>query len=80
MTLPRGSKTVEDEHLIKLLIQDEIFKQSIESEYGKISNLFPEWERNVLVCQFLNGDVQEYYISGILRKLRALNYMNEFAH
>jgi hypothetical protein len=77
--LPRGAKTVEDVTLINLIIKDEIYIGSMESEYGKIKNVHADWDQGLVIYEFLNGDMKSSDIDKLLSKLKEINYLAEYA-
>lgn len=80
MKLPKGNPTIEDALLMDHLIKDEVFKMSMEETLGKISKIYPDWATGHLVYELLSGDIKESEISGILQKLKEINYIKEFEH
>jgi hypothetical protein len=81
MNLPKGNPTIEDALLIDHLINDEVFIMSMEENLGgKIRRVYADWSTGHLVYELLSGHVQQSLISGIITKLKELNYMKEFEH
>ena len=69
-----------DKELIKNLCEDHIFKESVESEYGKVLRIFPDWEQRILIYEFAGGDFLHSLLDPIIKKLRAIKYENYFRH
>ncbi len=80
MTLPKGIQPVEDEAIIALLLQDDLFKESIESEYGRIVAIYPDWRTDKLVYEFLSGDRKYSILSEIIKTLKDLEYLKDSLH
>lgn len=78
--LPQGNKPVEDETIVFQLIHDELFRESIESEYGKITNLYADWRTDQLVYEFLDGSCKYSVLSEIVKTLKDLKYLESSLH
>lgn len=76
--LPIGFKPTEDEMIVFHLVNDELFKQSIEGEYGTIVKIFADWHQDQLVYEFLNGSEKYSNLSGIIKALKDMGYLKEF--
>jgi hypothetical protein len=78
--LPPGYKTLEDEAIIAYLCKDELFIESIEAEYGKLSNIYPDWHSDHLVYEFYEGDPKCSNLTEIIRVLRKQRYLDNYKH
>ena len=70
MTLPKGRKTLFDEAIIDSLCRDQEFKKSVEETYGKILDIYPDWENNYLVYDLSNGRVLCSDLDQVLMAMR----------
>jgi hypothetical protein len=77
MNLPRGSRPIEDVTLIEDLIKNPTFIESIESDLGKIENIYPEWTKNVIIVELLNGQDKEIDITWLLEQIKKFKYEKE---
>lgn len=78
--LPQGNKPAEDETIVSQLVVDELFKESIESEYGKITKIYPDWRTDKLVYEFLDGSSKYSVLSEIVKALKDLKYLESSLH
>jgi hypothetical protein len=78
--LPLGYKTLEDESIIAYLCKDELFIESIEAEYGKLSHIYADWREDKLVYEFKDGDAKCSDLTEIIRVLRKQKYLDNFKH
>jgi len=69
-----------DKDLIELLCKDDVFRESIESEYGKIKEIFPDWIERTLVYHFANETFKHSDIDLILKAIKDVGYGEQFAH
>lgn len=76
--LPRGSRTLEDIVMIENLIKDDIFLQSVESDFGKTRRIYADWPNDKLVYELLDGSKKISRLSLIVQRLKAVNYMKNF--
>jgi hypothetical protein len=80
MELPVGARTLEDKLIIETLMKDEIFIASIEESDGKLRRMYPLWEQDLMIYEFYSGLVIRGKLSKLLKRLRDINYMDEFAN
>lgn len=78
--LPEYEIDPQDELIVYHLLDDELFKQSIESEYGKIVHIYADWRSDHLVYEFLDGSSKYSTLSEIIKTLKDLGYLSEFMH
>lgn len=76
--LPRGVRTLEDIIIIEHLVKDEIFIESVESDFGKVRRIYPDWIKDKLVYELLDGTKKLSKLSLIVQRLKAVNYMKQF--
>jgi hypothetical protein len=69
-----------DEELIEILCKDETFRQSIESELGRLKRIFPDWKDRLLVYEFESGNYKHSDIDQILEALKDLGYKDCLMH
>jgi len=69
-----------DKELIQNLCEDHVFRESIESEYGKVTRIYPDWDQKILIYEFIDGDYLHSDITPILKRLREIKYENYFRH
>lgn len=76
--LPLGM--IEDRNLIDRLINDPIFIQSVELDLGSVRRIYPDWLANQMVYEMLDGStkIAKVKLSEMVKKLKDMNYMNEF--
>lgn len=79
-SLPKGQQTIEDETLVAHLIQDELFRESIESEFGRLTKIYPDWRTDQLIYEFLNGSSKYSILSEIIKTLKDLGYLKDSMH
>ena len=70
----------QDELIIMHLMDDELFRESLETEYGKIIKMYPDWRTDQLVYEFLDGSAKYSILSEIVKTLKDLDYLNSFLH
>jgi hypothetical protein len=78
--LPEYEIDPQDELIVFHLIDDRLFKESIESEYGRIVSMYADWRSDHLVYEFLDGSSKYSTLSEIIKTLKDLGYLNEFMH
>lgn len=78
--LPKGLQPIEDETLVAQLIQDDVFKESLESEFGRITKIYADWRSDKLIYEFLNGDRKYSVLSEIVKTLKDLGYLRDSMH
>lgn len=78
--LPTGFKPTEDETIVFHLLKDELFRESIESEYGKLLHIYADWHADHLVYDFLNGTSKYSVLSEIIKTLKDLGYLKDLLH
>jgi hypothetical protein len=69
-----------DEDLIEAICRDDIFRQSIESELGRLRRIFPDWKKRILIYEFETGNQKHSDLDQILDALKDLNYKETLAH
>lgn len=74
------STPYDEEFLVSQLINDEIFRESIESELGKLVRIYPDWKSDHLVYEFLNGKSLYSNLSGIIKQLKDMDYLKDSLH
>ncbi len=78
--LPEYEVDPQDELIVFHLLDDQLFKESIESEYGKIVQIYADWRTDQLIYEFLDGSSKYSILSEIIKTLKDLGYLNEFMH
>jgi hypothetical protein len=78
LKLPKGKQTLFDEMMIEQLIKDETFKASVEESLGKIVRFYPDWERDTLIYELLDGNFKYSKLSELVKSLNDMNYMEAF--
>jgi hypothetical protein len=68
---------IEDRAIINFLLNDPVFIRSVEDSEGKLQQMWPDWDANVLVYEFKDGSIKEskLTITEILEKIDELGYM-----
>lgn len=78
--LPHGQRTLEHEMIIDQLTKDEVFLGSMAEDLGTIIKVYPDWDNNRLVYELRNGNTFESKLSDLIKKMKEINYMKDFAH
>jgi hypothetical protein len=78
--LPEYEIDPQDELIVFHLLDDETFKESIESEFGKLQKMYPDWRTDQLVYEFLDGSAKYSILSEIVKALKDMGYLNTFMH
>jgi hypothetical protein len=78
--LPHGAQTLENELIVNYLINDEVFKRSMENDLGKVIRIWPDWSRDALVYELLDGTTFESVLSKLIKEMKRIGYMKEFEH
>lgn len=78
--LPHGAQTLENELIVNYLINDEVFKASMEHDLGKVVRMYADWERDALVYELLDGTTFESVLSKLIKEMKRIGYMKEFEH
>lgn len=78
--LPEGYRTLEDETIVDLICKDELFKESLEAEFGKIDQIYPDWINDCLVYQFADGEEKCSVLSEIIKVLKGIEYLKTYSH
>lgn len=76
--LPRGSRTLEDLIMVNHLLNDEVFKASIEESIGTIEKMYVDWKKDLMVYELMGGDIKYSVLSKIVKMLKEINYMKSF--
>lgn len=66
-----------DELIVFHLMDDELFRESIESEYGRIVHIYADWRTDQLVYEFLDGSSKYSILSEIIKALKDMGYLKE---
>ena len=78
--LPEYEVDPQDELIVYHLIDDRLFKESLESEYGRIVQIYADWRTDQLIYEFLDGSSKYSVLSEIIKTLKDMGYLNEFMH
>lgn len=78
--LPHGTRTLEHELIVNHLINDEVFKASMEHDLGKVTRMYADWDRDALVFELLDGSIYESVLSKLIKEMKRINYLKEFEH
>ena len=65
---------IEKTSILERFLSDKTFIESVEFTDGKLSKLYPDWRRNKVVFEFLNGSKKECNIDFILNTIKSMNY------
>ncbi len=76
--LPKGQRTMDDELMVSYLINDEVFRASMEEDLGHIVRMYADWKKDALIYELLDGSQKESVLSELLKSMRKLNYMKSF--
>lgn len=71
---------MDDKDLIDHLLRDTLFRESIESEMGKLREIFADFDSNELVYVFRDGDMKASNLQNIITELRRVGYLNEIVN
>ncbi len=64
-----------DELIVFHLMDDETFRESIESEFGRLSKIYPDWLSDKLIYEFFDGSSKYSNLTEIVRALKDLGYL-----
>lgn len=78
--LPAGIMTLEDVALADLLVNDEVYKASMEESLGKIKAIWCDWKEDRIYYELLDGRCKESKLKELIDYLKEINYMKEFRH
>jgi len=78
--LPVGVRSLEDFVIIEHLFKDEVFKSSIEETEGKLKSIYADWENNLLIFEFIDGTEIQSDLYNVIKELKKINYMREWAN
>jgi hypothetical protein len=69
-----------DKDLINLLCKDETFRESIESEYGPLIDIYPDYTQNILIYEFQDGEFKHSTLEVILKAIKDVGYAEQWTH
>lgn len=65
-----------DELIVFHLMDDETFRESIESEFGRLTAIYPDWRTDKLIYEFLDGSSKYSNLTEIIKALKDMGYLN----
>ena len=78
--LPEYEIDPKDELIVFHLMDDETFKESIESEFGRLARIYPDWKADQLIYEFMDGSAKYSILSEIVKTLKDLGYLISLMH
>jgi len=67
-----------DRDLVDLLCVDEVFKESIEEEYGRIKRIYPDWQERILIYHFIDDSYLHSDLDQIIKIIKEVGYEKQF--
>jgi hypothetical protein len=67
-----------DKIIIEHLVKDEVFIASIEENFGEISEIQIDYQKNKLIYILKYSGIAESNLDEILKKLKEINYQGTF--
>lgn len=69
-----------DKEIVALLLKDEMFKGSVEAEFGKIREIWADWTNNRLIYDLLSGSQKYSVLTDLIDSVRKSGYAEENYH
>jgi len=69
-----------DKEIVNLLLKDRIFLESIESEFGKVKEIWADWTNNRLIYDLLSGSQKFSVLTDLIDSVKKSGYVQENYH